>query len=146
MIPIQNRFLLDDTLKTAFNAAFLALEKTRGYIVAISIGGRLRVPDGGVSRGIQPIAQKNSSRSVKPHPLSFIFSSGNPTTKKENYRHRATEHPQVRASTRSYSYEPRIRNNRHRQEQVLLLARLRSPLRRCSVLFLAVPSGSLDGS
>ncbi|KAH9989506.1 hypothetical protein BJV77DRAFT_680473 [Russula vinacea] len=123
----ENRSLLDDTLKTASSAAFLALEKTRGYIVSISIGGQLRVPDGSVSRGLQPISQKNSSRSVNPRLLSFVFSSGNLMTKMENYRHRATEHPQFRASTRSYSYEPRSRNNRHRQEQVLLLARLRSP-------------------
>ena len=146
VIPIQNRSLIDDTFKTASSAAFLALEETRGYIVAISIGGQLRVPYGSVSRGRQPIAQKNSSHSVKPYLLSFIFSSGNLTTKMENYRHRATEHPQVHASTRTYSYEPRSRNNRHRQEQVLLLARLRSPLRRCSVLLLALPSGILDGS
>ncbi|KAH9984792.1 hypothetical protein BJV77DRAFT_160272 [Russula vinacea] len=43
-------FLLDDALKTASSAAFLALEKTKGHIVAISIGGQLRVPDGSDGR------------------------------------------------------------------------------------------------
>ena len=46
--PNTNTFLLDNTLKTtAFGVALPALEKTQGYIIAItSLGGQRRVPGG----------------------------------------------------------------------------------------------------
>jgi NAD(P)-dependent dehydrogenase (short-subunit alcohol dehydrogenase family) len=56
VIPLQTHvLLLADTLKTtAFGAALPALEKTQGYIVAISlIGAQLRFPgvrDGCISK------------------------------------------------------------------------------------------------
>jgi hypothetical protein len=131
--------------------ALASLEKSQGYIIAISLGGQLRVPNGidgciskhAMNRLVEFVALGKAS---SPSFLS-LFSS-------EKLKIVDAEHPSVRIFARWHQVIFLLASQPKRVLLALMekeglglpLTRLRSSPQRCSILRLAVPTGSLDGS